>query len=120
VIVIDSNWSRILHELDRLQHLPGDSKEPLDQALSFAKEEVKASVHVLTGALQESTTSHSKSAPHLWEGEITVGEGLGYAKYEQERKGVKLEAGTSHDFIGMNLELMHAQFLHAVKEVLEG
>jgi hypothetical protein len=120
VIILDSNWTPILEELDRLQHLPGMHKAPLEGALELAKEEVKASVHVLSGALKESTAAHSKALPHIWEGEVHVGEGLGYAKYEQERKGVKAESGTPHDFIGINLEIMHAQFLKAVKEVLEG
>jgi hypothetical protein len=123
MIIISSNWQGIEDELERLHKIPSSlDVEKLDAALELAKEEVKASVHVLTGALKESTTKHSHHVEGIWEGEVTVGETTkrGYAKYELERKGVKKSTGTSHDFIQPNLEIMHAQFLAAVKDVVDG
>jgi hypothetical protein len=120
MITVVSNWSGPEDELDRLKHLPGESgKARMDSALKLAHTEIQGSVHVLTGALKASVKSDSVMAEDIWEGEVSVGQGLGYAKYEQERKGVKAETGTLHDFIAANEHQIDAQYLAAVREVLK-
>lgn len=119
MIIIDSNWAGIDAELDRLKGAPGElGLKELETALEAGKEEVKAAVHVLSGALKESTHVVSVHEGGIWEGEIRVGDGLHYAVYEQDRKGVKAETGTPHDFIEINEHLLHEQFLDAVKAAL--
>lgn len=119
MIIIASNWSGPESELDRLKHLPGEKgKARMDTALKLAHTEIQSTVHVLSGALKASVKSDSVMADDVWEGEVSIGEGLGYAKFEQERKGIKAEVGTPHDFIAVNEHIIDAQYLDAVMEVL--
>lgn len=128
MIVIESDWSDIDKELDRLERMP-DHKTAglLDAVLAFGFAETQAAVHVETGELKSSGTQDNKvdQTQNQWEGEIEYGgtaSSVDYAIYEK-RRGVHWvgpsAAKGDHDFF-RPLEDLDPLFIAAIKEGLGG
>lgn len=120
MIHIESDYSDIEAELDRLMRMPSRRMQRyLDQVLIFGYETTQASVHVRTGSLKTSGAwdSDSSRMTQKWVGTISYGgPSLGinnpvdYAIYEKERDG-------AHNFFAP-LHLLHPLYIAAIKRGL--
>lgn len=133
MIHIESDWTEIDHEIDRLMGMPGPkAKAFLDAVLDTGFAMTQEDVHVQTGSLQ-SSGDHKSDVDKFdkkWEGEIQYGgPSLGpnnpvdYAIYEK-RRGIGGAGGGSdlkgdHDFFA-RLPLLHPLWIVAVKGALKG
>lgn len=118
---IESDWSAVYAELDRIGDQPDlKMKAALDAALAIAFASTEAVVHVKTGSLKTSGKNRSKTIKyrHAWEGVIEYGgasaganDPVDYAIYEKERDG-------AHDFFAP-LNLMRPVFLAAIRKGLK-
>lgn len=117
MIHIESDWSRLEKELDRLDRMPdAETVARLNRVLDLGFSEVQASTHVETGSLKASGKKKSKvnRTKKQWAGELSMGGAstgvhpeVDYAIYEKERGGI-------HDFYG-TLPLLHPFFVRAIK-----
>jgi hypothetical protein len=118
VIRVESDWSEVDRELDRVEMLPGPGgTAKLDGVLKMHETLVKLSVHVDTGSLKASVKSKSETFIDKWIGEVEAGgvstgvnNPVDYAIYEKRRGG-------GHDFFG-NLHMMQSVMVDAIKEIL--
>lgn len=128
-IRINSDWSEIDRELDRVANLPGRrTKRVLDSVLDKGFALTQAAVHVETGALKASGqhSSDLNRMTHTWEGEIVYGSSgfsgpVDYAIYEKARDvggaGGPSDAKGDHDFI-QPLAALDIDYRIAIKEAL--
>lgn len=126
-IRIESDWSEVDRELDRLETLPGpEDSAKMDAVLHAQHIAVLAAIHVQSGALASSLKQTSKSGRHTWEGELEVGgkgTGVDYAYYEQRRgiggAGGPSDARGDHDF--MDAAVPYEELMaDVVEEILGG
>ncbi len=127
MIRIESDWTAIDAELDRLSELPTEKgKKILQGVLDLAFMTTQEAVHVETGSLKSSgkKEDHTEHALHNWEGTITYGgespgvnNPVDYAIYEKAR-GVHWMGPSSakgdHDFM-RPLDLFDPFWIAAVK-----
>ena len=91
MIHIDSDWSEVEAEIDRVNAMPSRSMaHKLEAVLDFGFTLTQSAVHVESGALKASGKKQSDrdKATHTWSGEISYGEDTGpvdYAIYEKRR-----------------------------------
>ena len=131
MIHIESNWSEIDREIDRLESMPGaKTKALLDTVLMMGFTMTQEAVHVETGSLKSSGDKKSDAdrLSKKWEGEIQYGgPSLGpnnpvdYAIYEK-RRGAHWAGPSSvkgdHDFFA-GLPALHSVWVAAVKAGLK-
>lgn len=132
MIHIESNWTEIDKEIDRVIGMPGpQAKAFLDAVLELGFGVTQAAVHVETGSLKSSGDHKSNVEPFdkKWEGTIEYGgPSLGpnnpvdYAIYEKAR-GTHWAGPSSvkgdHDFFA-GLPALHPAWVAAVKAGLKG
>lgn len=107
MIHIDSDWSAIDREIDRVASMP-DAKmtQSLNAVLDFGFGLTQAAVHVISGALKASgkKETNKERMTHGWTGTITYGgtTAVDYAIYEK-RRGTHWVGGSAakgdHDFM---------------------
>lgn len=122
MIRIESDWSEVDAEIDRLSRMPnGKAKALLGGVLSTGLASVIADTHVDTGSLKSSVRKEvdTSKATQTWEGTIHAGgpskgvnNPVDYAIYEKRRGGV-------HDFF-KSLPTLHPAYMAALKEALRG
>ena len=133
MIHIESDWTFIDKEIDRIMGMPGPkAKAFLDAVLDIGFAETQAAVHVETGSLKSSGQKKSDvdKFDKEWEGEIKYGgrsfgpnNPVDYAIYEK-RRGTGGAGGASdlkgdHDFFS-TLPSLHPAWIAAVKAGLKG
>lgn len=125
-IEIESDWSDVNRELDRLERLPnGAAITLLDALLGASFSAVEANVHILTGRLKGTGTVHSWTLGPLWEGRIHYGTPgffdvhhhhygpeVMYAIFEKRRGG-------THDFFNP-AKAMESAFVEGMVAILRG
>jgi len=127
MIRIESDWSEIDKELDRIIGMPDAKTQALLGAvLSEGFGITQAQVHVQTGSLKGSGKEETSTdkLDHTWEGTIEYGgpstgpnNPVDYAIYEQRREPD--EHYGNHDFMA-GLGVLHEQWIAAVKKGLAG
>ena len=120
MIKIESDWSGIERELDRLSMEPSVfAGLKLDMVLQTGFAMTQAAVHIGTHSLKSSGKSKSEidGKKKTWTGEIKYGgpstgvnNPVDYAIYEKRRGG-------AHDFFA-GLPGLHAAYVAAIKEIL--
>lgn len=133
MIHIESDYSEIDRELDRLERMPdGKTRLLLDTVLQLGYKETQAAVHIETGSLRDSgkVDSEVNKIDQQWTGEISYGgpssgpnNPVDYAIYEKAR-GVGGAGGPSdmkgdHDFMSP-LKLMDPMWIAAIKAGMRG
>ncbi len=122
MIHLESNYSDMEREIDRIQGMPDvKTRIALDNVLATAFAATQAFVHVETGSLKSSGKSESsfKKTTKTWEGEIQYGGPSGgvnnpvdYAIYEKARDGL-------HDFMSP-VKLLDPAYRLAILSMLGG
>ena len=119
MIRIDSDWSAIDKEIDRVASLPNvKTTALLDAVLAQGFAQTLANTHVITGSLKASEKMSSHAGKDSWKGTITAGgpstginNPVNYAIYEKRRRG-------DHDFFG-NLHLLNSLYIKALLKGLK-
>ena len=122
MIHLNSDWSAVDREIDRLERQPSaKTKQVLKAVLEVGFGLTQAAVHTETGALKASgrTSTDTDKSTHTWEGEISYGDTSGpvdYAIYEK-RRGVHWVGDSSvkgdHDFF-RELPTLHPLWVAAM------
>lgn len=120
MITLQSDYSDLDAELDRLERLPDFKlKRQLDNVLDHGFKKTQAEVHIITGSLKSSGKKTSDIQGDEWVGEIRYGgpsKGINnpvdYAIYEKARDA-------EHDFFA-GLPLLHLEYVAVIKKGLSG
>lgn len=133
MIRIESDWSAVEKELERLERMPDFKTQlALDIVLQLGFVDTQKDVHVDTGSLKESgkVESEASKATQKWEGTIRYGgpstgvnNPVDYAIYEK-RRGIGGAGGPSdgkgdHDFFS-SLPALHKQYIQAIQIGFKG
>jgi hypothetical protein len=115
MIVIQSDFSDVYAELDRVGSMPDlQMIANLDAVLHLGFANALAMVHVDTGRLKASGTKKSKANKHDWKGEFSFpaknSSGVSYGMYERERGG-------EHDFLSA-VDILEPLFKAAIMKGL--
>lgn len=126
MIHIESDWSEIEKELDRIEGLPdAKARLALDVVLQEVYVDTQGKVHIQTGSLKDSgkVDSDVDKFDHSWEGDITYGgpssgpnNPVDYAIYEKRREPDELG---DHNFM-RDVLLHHPSWVAAVRAGLKG
>ena len=85
--IIGESLDDWINKLDRLSREPTiKTKQELNTALESIHGQVEINTHVISGRLkssiQKDSNSITRKGVNRWEGEVRIGEGVPYAKYE--------------------------------------